>query len=74
MGLVGELHTFTVLYVDYEGRPLEKPQVVGLVTFGDGGIVHFLNADRRINDRHAYARCLETGRGTERLDPGYSIL
>lgn len=45
MGLVGELHTFTVLYVDYEGRPLEKPQVVGLVSFGDGGIIHFLQAD-----------------------------
>jgi uncharacterized OB-fold protein len=40
MGLVGELHTFTVVHVDVDGNPLETPEVVGFVTFGDGGIVH----------------------------------
>ena len=45
MGLVGELHTFTVLFVGYDGAPLEKPEVVGLVSFGDGGLVHRIDAD-----------------------------
>jgi uncharacterized OB-fold protein len=45
MGLVGDLHTFTVLYVGYDGAPLEKPQTVGLVSFGDGGLVHRIDAD-----------------------------
>ena len=44
-GLVGELHTFTFLFVDYEGRPLDEPELVGFVSFGDGGIVHKLEAD-----------------------------
>ena len=45
MGLVGELYTFTVMFVGYDGAPLEKPEAVGLVSFGDGGIVHRLDAD-----------------------------
>lgn len=45
VGTVGELHTFTVLHVGYDGQPLEKPEVVGFVTFGDGGIVHRIQAD-----------------------------
>jgi len=45
MGLEGELHTFTVLFVGYDGEPLETPEVVGLVSFGDGGIVHRVDAD-----------------------------
>ena len=45
MGLEGELHTFTVLFVGYDGEPLETPEVVGLVSFGDGGIVHRIDAD-----------------------------
>ncbi len=45
MGLVGELHTFTVLHIGYDGALLEKPEVVGLVSFGDGGLVHRLKAD-----------------------------
>ncbi len=45
VGLVGELHTFTVLFVDCDGNPLEEPELVGLITFGDGGIIHRLEAD-----------------------------
>jgi hypothetical protein len=45
MGLVGELHTFTVMFVSYDGAPLEKPEPVGLISFGDGGLVHRLDAD-----------------------------
>ncbi len=45
VGLVGELHTFTVLFVDMEGRPLDEPELVGFVRFGDGGILHKLDAD-----------------------------
>lgn len=45
VGLVGELHTFTLLFVDYEGRPLDEPELVGFIAFGDGGIVQRLEAD-----------------------------
>lgn len=45
VGLTGELHTYTVLYVGYDGAPLEKPAAVGLVAFGDGGLVHRIHAD-----------------------------
>lgn len=45
MGLVGELHTFTLLHVDVDGNPLETPELVGFITFGDGGIVHRIKAD-----------------------------
>ncbi|MBM3152103.1 MAG: Zn-ribbon domain-containing OB-fold protein [Chloroflexi bacterium] len=45
VGLVGELHTFTLVFVDYDGRPLYEPELVGFVSFGDGGIVHKLEAD-----------------------------
>jgi len=45
VGLTGELYTFTLLFVDYEGRPLDEPELVGFVKFGDGGLVHRLEAD-----------------------------
>jgi len=45
MGLVGELHTFTLLYVDVDGNPLESPELVGYITFSDGGIVHHIQAN-----------------------------
>ena len=41
-GLVGELHTFTVLFEDLDGRPMDEPVVVGFVALRGGGIVHFL--------------------------------
>ena len=40
MGTVGELVTFTLLCVNYDGSPREIPEIVGLVRFGDGGLIH----------------------------------
>jgi hypothetical protein len=45
MGLSGELHTFTLLFEDYDGQSLEEPELVGFVAFGDGGIIHRLEAN-----------------------------
>ncbi|HSG43960.1 MAG TPA: Zn-ribbon domain-containing OB-fold protein [Anaerolineales bacterium] len=45
VGLVGELHTFTVMFVDYEGNPLVEPELVGFIKFGDGGLVHKLEVE-----------------------------
>jgi hypothetical protein len=45
MGLEGELHTFTVMFVGYDGEPLDTPEVVGFISFGDGGLVHRIDAD-----------------------------
>ena len=42
VGLVGEVHTFTVLHVNLDGSPREEPMVVAFVSLGDGGLVHFL--------------------------------
>lgn len=45
VGLVGELHTYTLMFVDFDGQPLEEPEMVGFIAFGDGGLIHKLNAD-----------------------------
>ncbi len=45
VGLIGELHTYTLLFVDMEGRPLDEPELVGFIRFGDGGLLHKLEAD-----------------------------
>jgi uncharacterized protein len=45
MGLKGELLSFTLLFVDADGQPLEDPELVGLVAFGDGGLIHKLDVD-----------------------------
>ncbi len=42
VGLIGELHTFTLLYENYDGSPRDEPELVAFVEFGDGGIVHRL--------------------------------
>ena len=39
---MGEVHTFTVLYVAYDGSPLETPEMVAFICLGDGGLVHHL--------------------------------
>jgi uncharacterized OB-fold protein len=44
VGTVGELVTFTELYVGYDGSPLEQPELVALVKFGDGGLINRLEA------------------------------
>ena len=40
LGTVGTLHTFTQLYVNYDGSHREEPEIVGLIAFGDGGLIH----------------------------------
>jgi len=42
VGTVGEVHTFTLLYENYDGSPRETPEVVAFVKLGDGGLVHRL--------------------------------
>lgn len=45
MGLEGTLLTFTLLFVDSDSQPLDEPELVGLIGFSDGGIIHKLEAD-----------------------------
>lgn len=42
VGIVGEIHTFTRLFVNYDGSPRPDPELVALITFGDGGLIHRL--------------------------------
>ena len=42
MGTIGEVHTFTIVHVNEDGSPLESPEIVAFVKFGDGGLIHRL--------------------------------
>jgi uncharacterized OB-fold protein len=42
MGTIGEVHTFTILHIKEDGSPLESPEIVAFVKFGDGGLIHRL--------------------------------
>ena len=42
MGTVGQVHTFTLLNVNYDGTMRNKPDVIAFIRFGDGGIIHHL--------------------------------
>jgi uncharacterized OB-fold protein len=42
-GLRGEVHTFTLLYLNLDGSEREEPELVAFVRIGDGGIVHKLD-------------------------------
>lgn len=43
VGLQGELHSYTLLYEDYDGSQREQPMIVAFVKFADGGLVHLLD-------------------------------
>lgn len=43
VGSVGEVHTFTLLFEGYDGKPLDEPELVAFIRLGDGGIVHRLD-------------------------------
>lgn len=43
MGIQGELTTFTILHVNLDGSPREKPLIIGFIRFGDGGLIHVLD-------------------------------
>jgi|Deesub1362B_J571_1020462.scaffolds.fasta_scaffold51085_1 hypothetical protein len=44
LGINGEVYTYTVAYLDREGKRLAEPVIYALITFGDafGGLVHKL--------------------------------
>ena len=42
VGTVGTLHTFTALHVHFDGTHREKPELIGFIAFGDGGLIHRL--------------------------------
>jgi len=47
LGSEGFLETYTVIYVDHDGKTLPKPMILGLIRFPNtlGGIIHYVNAD-----------------------------
>jgi hypothetical protein len=42
VGTTGEVVTYTFLHVNLDGSPLEKPEIIAFVRFGDGGLIHHL--------------------------------
>lgn len=42
VGTVGTVHTFTLLYENYDGSPRAEPELIALVEFADGGLIHRL--------------------------------
>ena len=42
MGLVGQVHSFTLLYVNLDGSPKSEPEIIAFVRMGDGGLIHRL--------------------------------
>jgi uncharacterized OB-fold protein len=42
VGTSGEVHTFTLLYEDYDGSRRETPEIVAFIKLGDGGLIHRL--------------------------------
>ncbi len=42
VGTAGEVHTFTFLYEDLEGKRKPDPDIIAFIRLGDGGLVHKL--------------------------------
>lgn len=42
VGTVGDVVTYTFLNIALDGSPLEKPEIIAFIRFGDGGIIHRL--------------------------------
>ncbi len=42
VGTIGDIVTYTILYIGLDGQPLEKPDIVAFIRLGDGGIIHHL--------------------------------
>jgi uncharacterized OB-fold protein len=40
MGIQGDIHSFTLLYLDLDGSVREEPEIIAFIRFGDGGIIH----------------------------------
>jgi uncharacterized OB-fold protein len=43
VGKVGEVYTFTLLFVDKDGLQLDVPEIIAFIRMGDGGLVHRLS-------------------------------
>jgi uncharacterized protein len=43
VGTTGEVHTFTLLFKDYDGSEREEPIVIAFIRIADGGLVHRLD-------------------------------
>jgi uncharacterized OB-fold protein len=42
VGTIGDVVTYTFLHVNLDGSPLDKPEIVAFIRFGDGGLIHRL--------------------------------
>ena len=42
VGSIGDVHTYTLLYKNYDGTPREEPEIVAFIRLGGGGLVHRL--------------------------------
>ncbi len=42
VGTIGDVVTYTVLNVALDGSPLENPEIIAFIRFGDGGLIHHL--------------------------------
>jgi uncharacterized OB-fold protein len=42
VGTVGKIHTYTLLYENYDGSARINPEIIAMISFGDGGLVHRL--------------------------------
>ena len=40
MGLIGHIHSYTVLYEMLSSSESDQPVIVGIIKIGDGGIIH----------------------------------
>jgi uncharacterized OB-fold protein len=42
VGTTGEVHTYTLLYENYDGSPRQDPEIIAFIRLGDGGLIHRL--------------------------------
>jgi hypothetical protein len=42
VGTTGKVHSYTLLYENYDGSPRVEPEVVAFIRIADGGLVHRL--------------------------------
>jgi uncharacterized OB-fold protein len=43
VGTVGRVHSYTLLFDNYDGTTTEKPDIVAFIRMGDGGLIHRLS-------------------------------
>jgi uncharacterized OB-fold protein len=40
VGIIGKIHTYTLLYENKDGSKRSEPEIIALVSFGNGGLIH----------------------------------